>query len=322
MSKKYPQSPFTYDLNFAQPKLYDFKNKELTLRYYVNYMLNRTQEIFKYNNLPDTIPHLYIERYLQRNGNCCIAEHNDKLYVFFGGLGGEPNEYYMPTKYIVANPYLNLSKEYTIGEDCVLIRNDSEMLGLLPICSRYATLLLENDLTMLMETYNRRIPTMAAVHSDNEKIALDEMMKQIIKGDISIAFKEGFDELFRTNPYSAQANQMTDLIEFHQYCKGAWYQELGLQASFNMKREAISESEASMNDDVMIPLIDNMLRCRKDSILEVNKMFGTNITVELNSAWKDIADERELTLDVMETELEPEVHSSEPPVYGEGDNNG
>ena len=68
-------------------------------------MLNRVQSMFEYKGLPDTIPQKMIEIYIMTNGHSVIIEHEGKLYVCFGNWGGEPNEYYIPTKYVVANPY-------------------------------------------------------------------------------------------------------------------------------------------------------------------------------------------------------------------------
>lgn len=285
-------------------KPFDFQNKEKSVQYYVRYMLNRTQRIFRYENLPDTLPQLYLERYLQFNGNCIIAKHEDKLYTFFGRIGAIPNEYYLGTEFVVANPYLKLSKSFKIGEDCVLMRNDSSMEGLIPLCTRYATMLAENDITMIIECVNSRIPVISAVHTDGEKQGFEEFMRAVIKGDLGKAVQIGFEDSFNTFPYSERNSKITNLIEFHQYIKGSWYNEIGIKSPFNMKREAISASEASLSDDLLLPLIDDMFEWRKKNIEEVNSMFGTNISVSLNSAWKDIADERELELENLEAEIE------------------
>ena len=102
---------------------YDFKNKQRCVQNYVYYMLNRTLTMFEYDGLPDTIPKIDLERFIQQNGEVCIAKHNDNLYAFTAGLGGFPDVYYEPTEMIVANPALDLSKSYKIGIDCVRFRN-------------------------------------------------------------------------------------------------------------------------------------------------------------------------------------------------------
>lgn len=290
---------------YREPIYYNFRNKEKCVTSYVEYMLARTRRMFKYTGLPDTIPDIFLERYLQRNGECIIAEHNGQLYAFCGGLGGVYNEYYFPTKYIVANPYLNFSKEYTIGTDCVLIRNDTEMQGLLPMCSKYASLLVENDLTMRIADINRRIPAIAKVHSDNQKQGFDLLMKRVEDGDLNMSIQDNWEDMFTTLPFvDSSTTHITEYIEFTQYIKAQWFNELGIRMSHNMKREALSASEIASGDDMIRSLPEDMLECRKDALDKVNEMFGTKISVEYNSVWSYLFDEKELQIDAMEAEIE------------------
>ena len=84
------------------------------------------------------------------------------------------------------------------------------------------------------------------------------------------------------------------LIELKQYIKANWYMDLGINANYNMKREAINENEATLNEDALIPLIDDMLECRKKAIEKINNMFGYNIAIDFSSAWKKLKKEIEM----------------------------
>ena len=70
---------------------YDFADKDRNITNIVRYMLNRTQQMFSWEGLPDTIPPRMLEVYLQTNGNVCITEVKGDLYAFTGGPGGEPS---------------------------------------------------------------------------------------------------------------------------------------------------------------------------------------------------------------------------------------
>jgi hypothetical protein len=109
------------------------------------------------------------------------------------------------------------------------------------------------------------------------------------------------DRTVNITPFQAVASTITDLIEYHQYLKASLYNELGLNANYNMKRESINSNESQLNDDMLHPLIDDMLARRREALEEVNKMFGTNISVEFNGAWLTNEKEEELTLEQMET---------------------
>ena len=78
---------------------------------------------------------------------------------------------------------------------------------------------------------------------------------------------------------------ITDLIELEQYLKASMFNEIGLNANYNMKRERLSESEVEMNGDNLYPLVDDMASNRKSGIERVNNLFGTDIQVEFNSSW-------------------------------------
>lgn len=288
-------------------KSYDFKDKERSVRTYVNYMLNRVQSMFKYNGLPDTIPQKMIELYIMVNGHAVIIEHEGSLYVCFGNWGGEPDEYYVPKNYIVANPYLNLFKTYTIGEDCVLAHNDSLYYGLMPMFQRYASLLVENDITMRMVDINSRISALIDAKDDSTYASAQKYLSDIEAGENGVIASQAFFDGITTQPYGEHNYQrLTDLIEFHQYMKASWFNELGLNSNYNMKREAITSNESQLNDDMLLPLIDDMFNCRQLWIEQVNDMFGTNWSIEWSSSWKDNEQENELTLELMDAEIDSE----------------
>lgn len=275
-------------------KRYDLTDKQKCTRAYINYMMLRLQSMFRYENLPETIPQKMLELYIMVNGHSVVVEHDGDLYVCFGGWGGEPDEYYLPQQYIVANPYLKLFKTYTIGKDCVLVRNDSLYYGMLPLVSRYATMMVENDITMNMQTINGRIVTLFDAPDDKSKASADEFISNVEKGKLGAMASTRFLDGIKTMPYgNAGMAHLTDSIEYHQYLKASFYNEIGLNANYNMKREAINSNESQLNDDMLLPLIDDMLKNRKDFVKEINDMFGTDITVDFASSWEDNQQELE-----------------------------
>lgn len=267
--------------------LYDFKDKDNAVDTYISYMLARTNTMFDYDGLPDTIPKRALELYLQCNGDVCIAEYNNNLYAFSGGYGGKRDEYYVPTEFTVSNPYLELSKTYRRDFDCVIINNDTMYMGLLPLFTRYATMLTEIDISTLMATINSRISVLISATDDSTRASAMEFIDHLLKGDLSVVSSSEFLEGIKTQPYATagDSDRLTKLIELNQYVKAGWYNELGLQSNYNMKRESINSNESQLNDDMLKPLIDDMEQCRIIGVEKVNKMFGTNITVKRGGAW-------------------------------------
>ena len=100
------------------------------------------------------------------------------------------------------------------------------------------------------------------------------------------------------------------MIELQQYLKASWFNEIGLNANFNMKREYLSTEEIQASTDLLIPLSDDMLMCREQGIKAVNELFGTNISVKKNSAWEN--KDREIKVAQEQAERDAGITIDEP----------
>ena len=280
------------------------EDKDKMLKSVIIQMLNKSIKIFKYNNLPETIQKKDLEIQLQVGGFAIWKEVDGKLYTFRGGLGGKPNPYYLPTLATVANPALNFSKNLEIDKECVVMLNDDFYQGLMPLFNKYGNLLVEAEISLKFAIMNARVPALIQADNDNTHKSAEEFFKKIYDGSGYgiIASKEFFDGI-RSQDFYKQA-YIKDLIESIQYIKGSWYNEIGLNAAFNMKREAINEAEATLNEDILYPTIDTMLECRKYALEKVNKMYGTNISVELDSVWYQNKKHEELVFEKEEATID------------------
>ena len=301
------------------------KDKQRLIQSYIDYMFTRTQRMFVYENLPTTIPQREFERILQMYRFCIIAKDKGTgdIFAFYGGLGGQPNEYYQPTQAIVSNPYLRFFKTLTLNDyinnsekyDAVLFWNDSAHIGLLPMFDRNASLLAECDISLRVGLVNARIPALLKAKDENTRISMEGVLEKIEEGDLAVIQSEDIlddtaNTLTEAFNNGRSAGTLKEVLEVKQYVLGSWYNELGLNANFNMKREAINESEADLNEDALLPLVDDMLEQRKKGWEEVNKLFGTNVTVKLNTSWakvqKDVLQQHEETETETVTEIEKE----------------
>ena len=266
-------------------KFYNYQDKTKNINTYVFNYLNKTNSMFKYHNLPDTIPADMLESFLQRNGYVCIAKHENALYAFVGGLGGELDAYYRPTICTVANPALNLSKDFVIDKDCIIMKNDTNLQGLLPIILRYSSMLVENDISMVLATYNTRIQKIVSASDDSTITSAKEYLSQIISGKQGIIADNAFLKSLDVKDSSRDNNIIEELIKQNQYFKSSMLNEIGLQANTNLKKERLVSAEIKSNSESLYPIVDDMLKCRKNALEKVNKMFDTNIEVEFNSSW-------------------------------------
>lgn len=273
----------------ANTELYDFTEKSQNVWDIITYTLTRTQSMFKWEGLPETIPERMLELYLQINGYAGFYQYYGDLYVYRGALGGEPDEYYMPTIFTIANPAQNLNVNAKIGETCAVMKNDTFYKGLLPLIRKYASAMAENELSIRIASINSRIIDLITATDDRSKASAEKYIEDVEKGKLGVIASSEFMEGVKTQPYgsTSNSNTITNLIELEQYLKASLFNELGLNANYNMKRESINAGESQLNNDALLPLIDTMLKCRQEGAEMVNRMFNTNISVSLASSWED-----------------------------------
>ena len=291
---------------------YDYKDKKTNVMNQVSYMIDRSLLMFKYTGLPETIPAKELERLLQTAGFAGIAKAKGELYAFTGGLGGEPDEYYQPTKLVVANPALKYNASLTLDEDVVVIRNDTARMGLVPIYSKYSKLMIENEITMALSNVNKRVSNLISVSDDNTAESARLYLKKLEEGDLGFIMENRLYDSLKTNAMNNSGTTMTELIEYQQYLKATMYNEIGINANGNMKRERLITDEIEVNNEALYPLIDNMLDCRLEGLAKINEMFGTNITVELNSSWDNYRQDGDTDLNervATEAELDEDMYA-------------
>ncbi len=266
-------------------KDFNYTDKETNIKNTIAYMFNRTNAMFKYNNLPKTIPSKELELLLQSNGFGVFLKIGDDFYVVNGGLGGEPDVYNRPTKVTVSIPSLNYNKTLDINKDCVVISNDSCNVGLLPMFKKYAFMLNENMVTMILANVNKRYTTLISANDDNTVRSAELFLKNIFDGKQGVIAETKLFDSLKVNPNTEDRNVLRDLIEFEQYIKASFYNEIGLSANYNMKKERITKEEFTTNSDSLYPLVDDMLNSRRNALEEINELFGLDITVNFNSSW-------------------------------------
>ena len=263
------------------------KDKDQNVNNFIDTMFCKTNEMFTWKNLPETVPQAELEYLLQSNGTMFFTKVGKDFYALLGTLGGQINAYYEPTKYTVANVALNLSKMYDIEKDGVLIRNDLRCNGLIPILSKYASMLTDCEISLNTMSILMRVMFLISASDDKTKKSAEEFMSKIINGNYSIiADSQFFDGIKAQGMTQSFSQLIPQMIELTQYIKASALNEIGLNANYNMKKERITEQEYTLNIDALMPFAENMLNCRKKAVEKINKMYGLNIEVSLNSVWE------------------------------------
>lgn len=266
-------------------------DKHKLLKQFKSNQLNKSLTMFEWSNLPDTIPQVELEKMLQINGYAVIAEYQGKLYAFQAGFSGQ-DPYNQPTKAIVNNPALKNNTTYTIGEDCIVIKNDDMKQGLNGIYEYYGQRLIENQITMLMTDYNLRMPFTISSSDDQTTQSAKMYLKKIIDGSLGVIGEQKlFKALSVTPTNSKQTATFADLYGYQQFIIAQLNNTIGLATNNNMKRERLTTNEIEVNKNASYPLVDNMLKNRQQAVDAINEMFNTDVSVEYSSIWRGINDD-------------------------------
>lgn len=292
-------------------------NVEDNYNTYFKMLVNIIINMFKWENLPETIDENFLNLHLFLEGRVCWTEFQGKLYALNGNYGGQPNEYYLPTTFTIANPKLG-SKTVKLDEDGILMCNsDVDRIdvglrngGIRGLIHQTAGLLADNISSINCAQINSRVNILFTAETEALKNSGEKVLRDLYSGKPYKIITENILEKIGINPVAGTQSTQTimNLIECHQYILAHFYQSLGINSNFNMKRERLNTAEVEMNEDCLGVNIYNMLKSRQEAVEKINEMFGTDIKVSLNEEW-----EREQLQEEEELEPEPEKPEEENP---------
>ena len=268
---------------------------------YFDLLVNKCVELFKVEGLPETVDKRFMMTQLILTGKICFTKFDDKIYALNGNVGGEPNVYYEPQYFVIANPVLG-SKQVKIrqkdGSDSVegldgimvalsdtdALNDRAEQGGLYGLIYQTAGLLADNISSLNISQINGRVSLLFTADNEADARSGELILQEVYSGKPYKILKQNIIEKFGINPVAAsgQNNTLMSLIEAHQYILAQFYNELGIAANYNMKRERLNTAEVEMNSGSLDLNIWNILSNLKDGIEKVNELFGTSITIELS----------------------------------------
>ena len=278
-------------------------DKTQLTNYYYKMLLNRVINMFTWENLPDTIDEQVMNFWLFVTGRVVFTKFNGKLYALNGNYGGYPNEYYLPTEFIVANPILG-SKNVKLDVDGVAMFNsDTDKYpaqtmtgGLYPILTLTANMLADCVVTISSALKNGRVQTAFVCKDDTVKTAGEKVLKQLYNGNPAVMIDDTILNCItpiKMSDNTSVATILQQTVETYQFWLANFYNSIGVNANFNMKRERLNTAEVNINDSALFVNVVNMLNNRQQAVEKINKMFGTEISVRISDEWKDLVQTEE-----------------------------
>lgn len=280
---------------------------ELNQRYYFRYLLNKVMQLINIKNAPETINKNYLKANLLLDGDICVTDFDDKLYACVGALGGQPDEYYVPIVYTIANPILGSKTVYRRDFDgykqngVVIFNEDTDSIGY--GCSKYSrglydmiyqtsVLLADNIVSINCAQINSRVQCFFTADGEGQAVAGEAILRKMYAGRPYQVIRSDIVDEFKVNPLStaSTSTNISELVELNNYILANFYQSLGIKSNDIRKKERLITAEIEEQDNItQISLLEIIASWRK-GFDEVNRLYGTEIEVELNpTLLKDIA---------------------------------
>lgn len=247
----------------------------------VNQLLEYMMKLFSYKNLPESIPDHEIDLYLYLYGHCGITRGSkDGKIIAVVPMMSDPTNYLdIFKKYTWATPIQ--SGQVYIDKSGVVIDNTKLHNSSFPLIHTTAAKLAHIDTTMICTLVNAR--DTVAIKAISQKFAHDAENYQRLKynGAPSFIVDRGFSTIDFEDCKTDRSFNVRELADTQQLILSEFYENIGINKTVE-KRERMITAEADTNKQLLKLNIMNMFECRKEGIDKVNKLYGTNITVECN----------------------------------------
>lgn len=271
--------------------------------------------MFEYNNLPKGLDRKYIEHTLIRFGCCAIVKINDEFFVGVPAIMPPLDNYGIGTEITITTYNGQHQKNGKIGENCVLIWNNTEFVGDF-IIAWFAKMFKEVDVSMEANVFNSRLHPIPVARNSKIKSAIDNIFKSI-KGETknidtySILSDTAFADEINGTTTKIDVLNLTDvkdvdklqyLSKFHDDLLRRFCTLYGhaMQTTGKMAQQTIEEIQGYDSFSMIIP--SNRLEERQKGIAEFNRIFGETVTVDFNSAWQESIFKKEVQHEPIETE--------------------
>ena len=271
----------------------------LNQRFYFRYLLNKVMQLITIKGLPESVNSNYLKANLLLDGDICITDFGEKLYACIGALGGEPDEYYVPVVYTIANPVLGSKMVYRRDfrenkqNGVVIFNEDCDSLGygckgytrgLYDLIYQTSVLLADNIVSINCAQINSRVQCFFTADGEGQAVAGEAILRKMYAGRPYQVIRSDIVDQFSINPIatSSTSTNITELVELNNYILANFYQSLGIKSNDIRKKERLITAEINEQNTINQISLLEIITSWKKGFDEVNKLYGTEIEVELN----------------------------------------
>lgn len=253
----------------------------MTFSYYYYKLMLIARSLFKWENLPNDMDERWIEKYLFSSGKCIFYKDPTLGYMVAGfGQQGGINCYGDPTSvYPVAENYVYEGPKLVNRENCVVVRNNDLMIPTFPTIRHYSYKLCNLDRAIDVNIEALKSPVIVRC-SEKQKLSLKNAINQRRDNEpvIWTADTGNIGDMVDTLDTNAPVIFPQLQTQKHMILNEV-FTDLGINNANMDKKERMVANEVEANNEQVKASEDVMLKAREQACKEINRIFGTNISV-------------------------------------------
>lgn len=266
-------------------------DKNILYQHFFRTLYNNASKVILLKGLPDDADKEFIMSQLLLVGRIAVFKTKGKTYFLNGHIGGIPDEYYYPTKVLIANPVLgsfDLERDkeavmvYLTPTDRILDVPKSPTIiygGLFSLISMVANILAECMTTVNTTLMNTRVHAIYTADTESAAKSAEPILKSIYMGKPYSVVTSELLERLNVNPLSEHglSNCLIETLEVCQYVLSLFWNGIGIDANYNMKRERLITAEVDKNIQSLIVPIQTIIETLNDGFKKANDLFNINV---------------------------------------------
>lgn len=261
-------------LKQSRPKLY-----AETYKFWQMNLLERVNNLFKYGNLPESIPQREIEFRLHMAGQAWVSDDYD----------GSPRVFWCNAA-DTSGIYLDMPKTFNFYSGTVYSgdarrdqgvhgRNNDYMIPTKALIDIYADKLAHADLTLVNVLVNMRAKNVPVSASSKLTTRLNTWFRNIYSGKQTPIEDPSYSALEIKQMDMGASMQLRDLAEVRENIINEFYNSIGIRQA-HIKKAQMTDNEVEAGDAMLLLNVSNMLECRKEFVNNLNNFFGLSVTVD------------------------------------------
>lgn len=222
-----------------------------------------------------------IEQRLLLQGHCGIStlEGETELTAFFGNFYGVSKYLDERPEYMIRCPIYSGSRK--IGEDIVVIDNNSLRNPAYDLVHHYACLLAHAEVTLIDALVNARdaggIPVAV---TEKQKQSIAQYQGKIFNGQYGIVTDIGNIGVNYVGSDRKTTQNILDIHQIREKLLKSFYSDIGVRSAFEKRSNSV-EAEVEADTSLLLLNLADMIACREKGAEAVNDMYGTNWSVHI-----------------------------------------